>query len=429
MATNTTAQKDKSFKGIETNPQTDAAVREKLITARIALLMKAPFFGNLATRLKLENADSWCATAATDGRRFYYNSEFIKKMPQKQVEFLVGHEVLHCVYDHMGRRGDRDPKLWNIADDYCVNQDLLDQRIGEKIPVGLYDQKFKGWSAEEVYDYLYENAEKINIDDLVEQLLDEHLDGEGDDGEGNASGEGKDGKGKSGRPQLSEEEKKQIRDEIKEAVMAAAQTCSAGNLPAGVKRMIKDLTTPQLSWRDLLPQAIQSTVKYDYTWNRASRKGWAMDAIMPGSDYDKDIDVCVSIDASGSMSETMLRDILSEVKGIMESYTNFRLHLWSFDTEVYNAKVFTPDNLDDIMDWDPEGGGGTMFECNWTHMKENDIVPKYFVMFTDGYPCGDWGEEDYCDTMFVIHGTTDITAPFGVTTYYDLERNGKKAYA
>ncbi len=428
--TNTTAQKDKSFKGIETNPQTDAAVREKLITARIALLMKAPFFGNLATRLKLENADSWCPTAATDGRRFYYNSEFIKKMPQKQVEFLVGHEVLHCVYDHMGRRGDRDAKLWNIADDYCVNQDLLDQRIGEKIPVGLYDTKFKGWSAEEVYDYLYENAEKIDIDDLVEQLLDEHLDGDGDgDGEGDQEGKGKEGKGKGGRPQLSEEEKKQIRDEIKEAVMAAAQTCSAGNLPAGVRRMIKDLTTPQLGWRDLLPQAIQSTVKYDYTWSRASRKGWDMDAVMPGSDYDKDIDVCVSIDASGSMSESMLRDILSEVKGIMESYTNFRLHLWSFDTEVYNAKVFTPENLDEIMEWDPEGGGGTMFECNWTYMKDNDIVPKYFVMFTDGYPCGDWGDAEYCDTMFVIHGTTDITAPFGITTYYDLERNGKKAYA
>lgn len=428
--TNTTAQKDKSFKGIETNPQTDAAVREKLITARIALLMKAPFFGNLATRLKLENADSWCPTAATDGRRFYYNSEFIKKMPQKQVEFLVGHEVLHCVYDHMGRRGDRDAKLWNIADDYCVNQDLLDQRIGEKIPVGLYDTKFKGWSAEEVYDYLYENAEKIDIDDLVEQLLDEHLDGDGDgDGEGDQEGKGKEGKGKGSRPQLSEEEKKQIRDEIKEAVMAAAQTCSAGNLPAGVRRMIKDLTTPQLGWRDLLPQAIQSTVKYDYTWSRASRKGWDMDAVMPGSDYDKDIDVCVSIDASGSMSESMLRDILSEVKGIMESYTNFRLHLWSFDTEVYNAKVFTPENLDEIMEWDPEGGGGTMFECNWTYMKDNDIVPKYFVMFTDGYPCGDWGDAEYCDTMFVIHGTTDITAPFGITTYYDLERNGKKAYA
>jgi predicted metal-dependent peptidase len=267
------------------------------------------------------------------------------------------------------------------------------------------------------------NAKKISIDELAEMLLDEHLDGEGEDGEGEGEGGDKEGKGKGGRPKLSEEEKKQIRDEIKEAVMAAASTAkSAGDLPAGVRRMIKDLTAPQLSWRDLLPQAIQSAVKYDYTWARASRKGWDMDAVMPGSDFDKDVDVCVSIDASGSMSDSMLRDILSEVKGIMESYTSFRLHLWSFDTDVYNATVFTPENLDDIMEWSPGGGGGTTFEANWEFMKENDIQPKYFVMFTDGYPGGGWGDENYCDTMFVIHGSTTIEAPFGITTYYDLDK-------
>jgi predicted metal-dependent peptidase len=426
----TTTTKAKT--GTTTNPQVDAAVREKLITARIGLLLKAPFFGNLATRLKLENADEWCPTAATDGRKFYYNSEFINKMPQKQIEFLMGHEVLHCVYDHMGRRGERDPKVWNIADDYCVNQDLLDQKIGERIPVGLYDTKYRGWSAEEVYDDLMKNAKKINIDELSKMLLDEHLDGDDGDGDGEGDGEGKDGdkegKGGSGdgkkgkRPSLTEEEKKQIRDEIKEAVMAAAQTTAAGNLPAGVRRMIKDLTAPQLDWRSLLQQQIQSTLRTDYTWSRASRKGWDMDAIMPGSDWDKEIDICVSVDASGSMSDSMLRDILSEVKGIMESYTSFRLHLWSFDTEVFNPVVFTAENLDDIMEWSPGGGGGTTFEANWEFMKENDIFPKKFVMFTDGYPGDGWGDENYCDTLFIIHGSTTIEAPFGITAYYELSK-------
>jgi predicted metal-dependent peptidase len=315
----------------------------------------------------------------------------------------------------MGRRGDREPRVWNIADDYCVNQDLLDQRIGEKIPVGLFDTKYRGWSAEEVYDDLMKNAKKISIDDLEKMLLDEHLDGEGDDGEG-------DKEGKGGRPKLSEEEKKQIRDEIKEAVMAAAQTVGAGNLPSGVKRLIKDLTAPQLDWRTLLQQQIQSTMRTDYTWARASRKGWDMDAVMPGSDWDKEIDICVAIDASGSMSDNMLRDILSEVKGIMESYTSFRLHLWSFDTAVYNATVFTAENLDEIMDWEVGGGGGTSFECNWEFMRDNDIVPKKFVMFTDGYPGGGWGEEEYCDTLFIIHGSTTIEAPFGITAYYELSK-------
>ena len=163
-------------------------------------------------------------------------------------------------------------------------------------------------------------------------------------------------------------------------------------------------------------------MRTDYTWQRASRKGWDMDAVMPGSDWDKEIDICVSIDASGSMSDEMLRDILSEVKGIMESYTSFRLHLWSFDTDVYNAEVFTPENLDDIMTWEIGGGGGTAFECNWEYMKENEIMPKKFVMFTDGYPNMGWGDENYCDTLFIIHGTTSIEAPFGITAYYELSK-------
>ena len=43
-------------------------------------------------------------------------------------------------------------------------------------------------------------------------------------------------------------------------------------------------------------------------------------------------------------------------------------------------------------------------------------------MFTDGYAWDSWGEPEYCDTMFVIHGNKDIEAPFGITTYYDLEK-------
>ena len=76
-----------------TDPALDRSVREKLVTARIGLLLRAPFFGNLATRLELVNADSWLSTAATDGRKFYYNTEFVNKLKPKEVEFLFGHEV------------------------------------------------------------------------------------------------------------------------------------------------------------------------------------------------------------------------------------------------------------------------------------------------------------------------------------------------
>jgi predicted metal-dependent peptidase len=105
---------------------------DKLVTGRIALLLKHPFFGNLATRLKLVNADDWCPTAGTDGRHFYYNTKFIDSLTPKETEFLFGHEVLHNVFEHMlVRIGDRDPQLWNIAADYAVNQILKDANIGD----------------------------------------------------------------------------------------------------------------------------------------------------------------------------------------------------------------------------------------------------------------------------------------------------------
>jgi predicted metal-dependent peptidase len=404
-----------------TDPKIDNAAREKLVTARIGLLLRAPFFGNIATRMNLVNSDDWCPTAATDGRRFYYNSVFVNSLPLKQLEFLVGHEVLHAVYDHMGRRGNRDPKLWNIADDYCVNYDLVEQRVGDKIPSALYDTKYKGMCAEEVYDSLYENADKINIDQLLKQLLDEHMDGS-DEGEGDGEGESGDKSGQgNGRPKLTEAEKKEIRDEIKEAVLAAANATGAGNLPGGVKRMIKDLCEPVMDWRELLQQQIESTIKSDYTWARPSRRSWHMDAILPGMRPGEQIDVVIGIDTSGSITDQDLKIFLSEIKGIMEAYDEYKIHVIGWDTAVHNTAVFTSDNLESIEAFDPGGGGGTDPHCVWTWLQENDIEPKKLIMFTDFCFYG-WSPREvelYCDTVWIIKGNKSAEPEFGAFAHYE----------
>lgn len=391
-------------------------ILDKLITARVGLLLRHPFFGNLATRLKLVNADEWCATLATDGRNFYYNNEFVDKLKPKEAEFGFAHEVLHNVFDHMGRRDSRDPQLSNIAADYATNQILKDERIGE-VPSWIkifQDNKYRGMSYEQIYEELYEKAEKIDITKLGE-LLDEHLD-DGDDGDGDQDGD-QDGNGK-GRPRLSADEKKKIRDEIKEAMVAAAQAAGAGRVPAGVARMISDFTEPKMDWRQMLRMNIQSLIKSNFSFQRPNRKSQHCGAILPGMMNEETIDVSVCIDMSGSISDAMAKDFLSEVKGIMDEYTDFKLDLWTFDTEVYGYKQFTGDTADEIMEYECQGGGGTDFEVNWTFMKEQGIEPKRFIMFTDGYPCGSWGDEDYAETLFIVHGNETIIAPFGQTAHY-----------
>ncbi len=395
---------------------------DKLTTARVGLLLKAPFFGNMATRMRLIDASEWCPTAATNGRDFFYNKKFVEKLSVKKLEFLFGHEICHAVFDHFGRVGSRDKQLSNIAQDFAVNQILVDERIGEKITEVkiCYDPKYRGLAWEEIYDILYEQAEKIPMDQLMKQLgdlLDEHINedgnGPGKEGDGN-----KDGKGK---PQISKEDLQKIRDEIKEAMIQSASAAGAGKVPAGIQRLIKDMTEPKISWRQLIRQEIQSIIRNDYSFQRPNRKSMHSGAILPGMREDTTIDVAIAIDMSGSIGTEDASTFLSEVKGIMDQYEDFTIHLWCFDTEIYNYQKISQDNSHDLLDYEPQGGGGTDFDINFQFMLDQGIEAKKFIMFTDGYPCGSWGPEDQVDTIFIVKGNTDAEAPFGQTVIYEKD--------
>ena len=399
-------------------------VLDRVIVARVGLLLRHPFFGNMATRLKVEACDDWCPTAATDGRHLYFNTQFFNALSNKEIEFVIAHEILHCVFDHMSRREDRNPLLHNIAADYIVNNTLVRDRIGEmvKIVQCYQDFKYEGWTSEEVYDDLFKQAEK-NGEEFLKQLgelLDEHIDWEEDSGDSKPK-DGKDGKDGKGHPTYSKDEMKKIKDEIKESMMSAAQAAGAGNVPDAVQRMIKELTEPKMNWREILRQQIQSTVRNDYTFSRPSRKGWHTGAILPGMNFDETIDICIALDMSGSIGNSQAEDFLGEVKGIMDEYKDYKIKIWCFDTNVYGEDDFSADDGRDLTEYEITGGGGTDFMANWRYMHDNDIQPKKFLMFTDGYPFGNWGEDDYCDTVFVIHSHHDknLKAPFGLTAHYD----------
>jgi len=404
-----------------TDAKIDAQARERLISARVGLLLRHSFFGNLATRLKLTNADDWLATAATDGEKFYYNSRFIMLLKPKEVEFLVGHEVLHVVYDHMGRIGNRDPQMFNIANDYAVNADLKRHGVGAfitSVPC-LYERKYDGKASEEIYDDLMKNIKQIDIGSLIDQMIDDHLE---DEGEGNGEGEGEEGdkesKGK-GRPKMSPEERERLRQEIKQAIISAASTCEAGQLPLGVERLIKQHTDPVMPWRELIQTNLISAIRADYSWMRPSRRGWHMDAIMPGMNPGEEIDVVVSLDMSGSISNSQAQAFLGEIGGMMDAFDGYKVHVFCFDTKTYNPQDFNSDSMDTIDEYEPQGGGGTDFDCIFEYLKENAIDPKRLIVFTDGYPCGSWGDPEYCDTTWIIHGDKNPNPPFGTFALYD----------
>jgi len=158
-------------------------VLDKIVVARVGLLLRHPFFGNMATRLIIKECDDWCPTAATDGKYFYYNRNFVDALSNDELVFLWGHEVEHCVYDHFGRRGDKQPLLWNIANDYVVNMDLVEGNVGKKISLVdiCFDYKYQRWTSEEVYEDLYKQAEEegriFDMSTLVRNIHWRHIRG------------------------------------------------------------------------------------------------------------------------------------------------------------------------------------------------------------------------------------------------------------
>lgn len=448
---------------------------KKITKAKIKLFFEHPFFGNLTMGMKLlDSTDSgWCPTAATDGRNIYYNRNFFQNLNPNEVIFVLCHEILHVAFDHLGRRNHRDPGYWNMANDYVINAMLMKEKIGTMPTkpvedpaakargethqrVGLYDARYDGWYSEKIYEDLQKRKveKKLTLDvhlelgdDAKDQpdksgpgvkisakggkklTLDVPIFGNDANGEvelGDGQGQGKDQPGTSGPGvEITAEDLRKIREEMRGRVITAAQSAqAAGKLPASIARLVNELTEPVINWRELLAQNIQSCLTDDFTFQRPNRRHMYSGVFLPSLKKDETVDVTVAIDMSGSISDKMAQEFLSEVWGITNSYADFRISVLCFDTQVYNFQVFTPDTVDDLLSYECKGGGGTDFMAFWNYWRENDIEPKKAVIFTDGYPGGEWGPSNYADTLWIItEGRhTKIVPPFGEYAYFEAQQ-------
>jgi predicted metal-dependent peptidase len=395
--TKSTPIKRRKFEGKGTvNDATD-----KLISARIEMLIRMPFFGNMATRMALVERNDM-PTASVDGRNFYFNTKFVNSLKQKELIWLFAHEVMHCALEHFIRKDGRDHQLWNIAADYAINDILERNGIGKRIEGTLYDTKYSNKCAEEIYDELLENAESISLQDLIDQIVDEHLD---------------QSKNEDGTPKSSEQIAKE-KAEMREALLSSFQSSEgAGNIPAEISRLVESITKPKVSWKDELRQALKSRVKSDYSFTIPNRKAISHGIILPSMTFDNEINISIGVDVSGSISENLISCFLGEISGIISEFNSWTINLWSFDTKVYNHKLYTSYSGEDILKHEFVGGGGTDFEANWEFMKQNEINPDMFIMFTDLCPCGGWGDESYCETLFVGYDNKNTEAPFGRTIH------------
>lgn len=123
--------------------------------AKAALVHLLPAFGGLVSKLKFIYTFK-ISTQATDGYYLLVNPQFTYNLDLTGKVFVMAHEVMHCILNHMRRGKGHDREKSNIAADYEVNSTLalLDLVRGETILKigGLYDKKYDNWGYEKIYN-------------------------------------------------------------------------------------------------------------------------------------------------------------------------------------------------------------------------------------------------------------------------------------
>jgi predicted metal-dependent peptidase len=162
-------------------------IDQRIVKARAALITAHPFFGALALHLQPVRT-AIHPRLATDGRRLFYNVEFLDTITGEELKGIIAHEVYHCALKHHTRRNGRDPKEWNQATDFVINPMVL--KAGLKLPTWvLLDPQYDGLSAEQVYRIRQRQCQQQEREEQAHQSL-RGVDGKQMDS-GDPSGHGK----------------------------------------------------------------------------------------------------------------------------------------------------------------------------------------------------------------------------------------------
>jgi len=358
--------------------------------ARTTLLLDHPFFGTLLFRLGGKASRS-VATMATDGVSLFYSPEFVDTLNAAELAGVLAHEVMHPALQHHTRRGDRDRARWNMACDYAINPILLD--AGLTLPKDvLMDNRFRGMSAERIYNLIEEDQNQ------------EGSSGQPESQSGNGSGAPEDSSlqrdkaanepqapstpGGVGQildaPEPEAESDPSVSEQAREWQIAVEQAETvakvAGKLPGGAVRALEAAQAAKVDWRELLRRAWSDTIPADYSWTRPNRRHVWSGLYLPGVTSEGVGEIAIAVDCSGSVNARQLGLFEAEIRSILAGQQPRLVHVLYFDAAVQKVETY---QAGQPVSLSPVGGGGTDFRPCFDWLEERGIVPQTLVFLTD----------------------------------------------
>jgi predicted metal-dependent peptidase len=366
----------------------------KLSKAKARLLMDHPFFATLLLRTEVLLSDT-VPTAATDGERMYFNPDFLDQLSIDDTMFVLCHEVGHDSLLHSLRMGMRNHEIWNQACDHAINLMLINQgmKMPAKVP-GLADDKYKGMSADRIYDDLRRNPPP-----------------KGGGGAGKPGGSPGNTLGGDVLPsKTGGDPAKQAAAETraKQKVAAAANMARmAGKLYGDLERMVSECLETKVAWTDVLREYMLKIVKSRESWQRRNRR--FKDFYLP-TRHSRQLGPIIFIpDTSGSMWGDDMEKICSEIAHCTSQCAPENIRVIWADSKVQGEQVFDPNEFE-FGKLVPVGGGGTDMRVPLTYAEQYD--PQVVILMTDCETPWPDAEPPY---PVIVISTTSKVAPIGTT--------------
>lgn len=373
---------------------------QRLTEARAQLLREYPFFGTLLMHLKIGLAK--CGTAYTDMRRIVFDPAFVQRLDNRQLQFVMCHEVMHCVLDHCIRARGHIPYIYNVASDIVVNSNIMavwgrpDFFVDGEEAMHLAPDGKEGYnySAEEVYAMLLQQCVDVGNDEGGGE------NGSGDYNKDEGSTSSLDRHDLWGQVEPFSSLSDEWKGYLEEA--GAADAAAAGNMTFSlIRKLLKDYEEQsKINWKEALHNFIQLHYdNYDYSFMPADRRySWSEFVVPAFHECETEVveKVWFCVDASGSVSDEMLNLVMNEIRQALIQLDGLSGWISFFDTVVTEPVEF--DSIEALNGCEAIGGGGTSFYAVFRYMREHmeENLPAAVIILTDGYaefpP-----EEEACD--------------------------------
>lgn len=397
---------------------------QRIEKAVVQIMHKVPEIGSLLMLGKRVVCDK-TRTACTNGRDEWYGRAFIRDLNDKQLRFLVLHEVYHKMYRHLITWRHLWKKCSNTANramDYEINIKILDEfgDFVEWIEGGCLNEKYRGWGTAKIFNDIYEERKGGG----------NKSDGEGGAGNGEGNGTGDDSS--EGEPfddhdwdsaeEMSEDDKRELEREIDEAIRQGSIV--AGKAGSGGVRDMEELLQPKVNWTEPFREFFLATCagNDNSTWRKPKRRFIAQDVYMPSTFSETIGEVLIGVDTSGStFAPGVLPAFMTEVKSLCDMLTPERVRILYWDTAICRAEVYEQYELDSLINTTrPEGGGGTDVSCVANYIEEHKLDPQAVVLLTDGYLFGGWGHWHH-PTLWCVLDNANAQPNNGVTIHINSE--------